>query len=81
MAQTAPTGPLQRKLKKAIEPQADSPEVLDALRECIGEFQTLEQFESNKNVVSERVLDLLREGRENTSEDCISLVNSGLRER
>ena len=33
MAQTAPTGPLQRKLKKAIEPQADSPEVLDALRE------------------------------------------------
>ena len=33
MAHTAPTGPLQRKLKKAIEPQADSPEVLDALRE------------------------------------------------
>ena len=33
MAQTAPTGPLQRKLKKAIEPQADNPEVLDALRE------------------------------------------------
>ena len=32
----APKGPssaMQRKLKKAIEPQADSPETLDALRE------------------------------------------------
>lgn len=49
MAQTAPTGPLQRKLKKAIEPQADSPEVLDALRE-------LSAFYSDNSVHARRGL-------------------------
>ena len=33
MPVATPTGPLQRKLKKAIEPQSDSPDVLDALHE------------------------------------------------
>ena len=54
------------------------PELLTFLREAVGSYQSLEQFEQAKEIVFDAIVGRLEQSQE---EDTISLVRSGLREK